>query len=51
MKKKIVSEDIEEEKKQRRSKVNEDKKTKQKSNAQKAIPFFRTLSNDLTGFR
>jgi len=39
MKKNIVSDNYEEEKQTRRSKVNQDKKTKQKSNAQKAIPF------------
>lgn len=34
----IVSEDIDEQKQQNTSKVNEDKKTKSKSNAQKAVP-------------
>ncbi len=38
MKKKIVSEDYEEEKKEKRSNVNMDKNTKKKSNAQKAMP-------------
>lgn len=38
MEKKIVSEDFDKEKEEKRSKVNQDNKTKKKSNAQKAIP-------------